>query len=111
MVSTEMEEGMAFPHARLSDLKELSFALGRCDGPLGWGPGAVRSVRLVFLLAVPATDSTQYFLLVSGLARLARAPRLVKRLHAAADACQMFEVLRQIELRTAPASDSARKAL
>src|SRR5438552_13250230 len=81
--STDLEPGMAFPHARLPGLKELSFAFGRSDEPLDWGGKAGRSVRLVFLMAVPATDSARYLLLISGLARLAKDPLLVEKLYSA----------------------------
>jgi mannitol/fructose-specific phosphotransferase system IIA component (Ntr-type) len=99
LVSTEMETGMAFPHARLSGLDALSFALGRSPEPLGWGANPAPSVRLVFLIAVPTTDSTQYLQLISGLAQLAKDSRLVERLHAAEDSLQVFGVLGQISLR------------
>jgi mannitol/fructose-specific phosphotransferase system IIA component (Ntr-type) len=101
---------MAFPHARLAALKQLSFALGRCDKPLVWGPKAVRSVRLVFLLAVPA-DSTQYLPLVSGLARLAKDHELVEKLLTAQNASQIFEGLQQIKLRNDPAPDPTTRTI
>jgi mannitol/fructose-specific phosphotransferase system IIA component (Ntr-type) len=105
MVSTDMEAGMAFPHARMPGLQAVSFSLGRSDEPLHWGTRTATGVRLVFLLAVPATDSTQYLLLISGLARLAKDHRLVEQLHAARDSFQIIEVLKQVELRsTAPAN-------
>lgn len=110
MVSTNMEAGMAFPHARVPGLKQVSFALGRSDEPLCWGPNAARSVRLVFLMAVPATDATQYLLLISGLARLSKDSVLVARLHAARDTFQMLEVLQQVGLRTNSIADSMKKA-
>ena len=100
LLSSDWEAGMAFPHARLPALKEISFALGRSDEPLSWGGNAVRSVRLVFLIAVPATDSTQYLSLISGLARLAKEERLVEQLHAAPDTDQIFEALHQVKLRS-----------
>jgi len=100
LVSTDMEAGIAFPHARLPGLKELSFALGRSAEPLTWGMRSTRSIRLVFLIAVPATDSTHYLLLISGLARLAGDDRLVEKLHCAQDTVQFLEVLQQIKLRT-----------
>lgn len=100
MMSTDMEAGMAFPHARVSALSQLSFALGRSDEALRWGSKAARSVRLVFLMAVPATDSTRFLLLISGLARLAKHNLLVEQLMAAQDTFQMVEILRQVELRT-----------
>ena len=106
LVSSDMEAGMAFPHARLPGLKELSFAFGRSDEPLGWGAKAARSVRLVFLMAVPATDSTQYLLLISGLARLAKESKFVEKLRAAQDTFQILEVLQQIKLRNSSTLDA-----
>jgi mannitol/fructose-specific phosphotransferase system IIA component (Ntr-type) len=105
MVSTDMEAGMAFPHARMPGLQDVSFSLGRSDEPLHWGTRTSTGVRLVFLLAVPATDSTQYLLLISGLARLGKHQRLVEQLHAARDTFQIIEILKQVELRSnAPAN-------
>lgn len=99
MGGTEMQAGMAFPHARLAALKQLSFAFGRAEKPLAWGPNAVRSVRLVFLMAVPAQDPGQYLALVSGLARLAKDSRLAERLLTSPDARQLLEVFAEVELR------------
>ena len=96
--NTEMEAAMAFPHARLADLPGLSFALGRSDKPLGWGPNAEGRVRLVFLIAAPADDFSLYLPLISGLVRLAKDSRLTQLLCAAPDALQMFEALQRVEL-------------
>ena|SRR5436190_7041303 len=109
MVSTDMEAGMAFPHARLATLKELCFAFGRSDAPLAWGIRLGSAVRLVFLIAVPATDSTQHLALISGLTRLAMNSRLVEKLHAAQDTMQVMEVLNQVELRTGSGPPAVRK--
>lgn len=108
MAGTDMEAGMAFPHARIAGLKEVSFALGRSPGPLRWGHPAAGSVRLVFLLAVPATDAAQYLLVISGLARLSRDAGLVARLHEAVDAHAMHEILRQVRLSSQPRAELAR---
>ena len=111
LVSTDMEAGLAFPHARLPALKELSFAFGRSDQPLPWGSKSRPTVRRVFLLAVPATDSTQYLLLISGLARLAKEEPLLESLDAAQDTFQIIEVLRQIKLRTSSAPGALNKTM
>jgi len=74
-------------------LKTLSFALGRSNEPLRWGPKATRPVRLVFLMAVPEDDSSQYLSLISGLVRLAKDPELLAKIHAAQDAGQLLELL------------------
>jgi len=108
MVSTDMDTGMALPHVHLPTLTNLAFALGRSDRPLTWAARSTTAVRLVFLSAVPATDSTQYLAVVSGLARLAKHDhgRLLEKLKAAHNNCQMIDVLKQIELRcTAIARD------
>ncbi len=110
LVSTEMEAGMAFAHARRADVKEVSFALGRKKEPMRWGAGAVASVRLVFLIAVPADDSAQYLSLISGLARLAKESNTVEKLHTATDAMRIFEVLREATVRTNSNSDQFKPA-
>jgi mannitol/fructose-specific phosphotransferase system IIA component (Ntr-type) len=111
LVNTGMEAGMAFPHARLPGLKELSFALGRTGEPLSWGGEAARSIRFVFLMAVPATDSTQYMTLISGLARLAKDSRLVEQLQAAQTAVEIFEVLQRVRLRTSSTRNAPNNSL
>lgn len=109
MVSTEMESGIAFPHARVPGVKRVTFALGRSDEPLSWGSGSVRSVRLVFLMAVPSTDATEYLLLISGLARLSRDSALITRLQSARDTFEILAVLQQVALRTASPSPLSAK--
>src|SRR6266404_3846180 len=105
LVSTETEAGMAFPHARIAALQEVSFALGRSREPLAWSTRGMGSVRLVFLIAVPANDSTRYLSLISGLARLAKEPQAVEKLYCATDPLQMFEVLQQTKLRTSSTAE------
>jgi len=109
VATTDMEAGIAFPHARLSGLNTVSFALGRSNEPLNWGASA-RAVRLVFLIAVPATDVTQYLPLISGLAHLAKDSGLMERLYAAPDAGGMFEALGQIRLRTNATPEKLKQA-
>ena len=103
LMSSDLEAGMAFPHARLPVLKKLSFAFGRSQQPINWSGQAGSKVQMVFLMAVPEDDSGQYLSLISGLARLAKDRRLVEKLLTAPDAVQMFAALQEIKLRTHPA--------
>jgi mannitol/fructose-specific phosphotransferase system IIA component (Ntr-type) len=66
-------------------------------------------VRLVFLIAVPATDSTPYLPLISGLARLAKDRQFVEKLHPANVAFQMLAALQRIKLQTGQANDILKK--
>jgi len=105
LFSTVLDHGLAIPHARVSGLARLSFALGRSPEPLSWVPKGRPVVRLVFLCAVPATEATAYLLLSSGLARLAAEPRWLKTLLEAQGTTKMVDALRQVTLRTvAPAA-------
>jgi len=99
LVSTNTEAGMAFPHARLPGLSQVSYALGRTEQPLVWGVNAKKSVRLVFLLAVPAADSTQYLPLISGLVRLAKSQTLLDKMLTLSEPTLLFEAMQQVELR------------
>ncbi|MBM3840589.1 MAG: hypothetical protein FJ398_22035 [Verrucomicrobia bacterium] len=100
LVSTAMDYGMAFPHARLPGLKQLSFALGRSASPVLWSAQAVVPIRLVILTAVPATDATAYLSLISGLvSRMAKDPRRLEALYAASDAPGILSIFRQILVR------------
>lgn len=99
LISTALDYGIALPHARLSTLKNLCFALGRSSAPLQWGTKDSPPVRLVFLLAVPSTEAAEYLLLMGGLGRLGKDPLLLSQLLAAGNSNDMFSVLRQIKLR------------
>jgi mannitol/fructose-specific phosphotransferase system IIA component (Ntr-type) len=104
LVTTNFEHGMAFPHARLSTVSHLSFAFGRAAEPLDWGVRGDQSVRMVFLLAVPQTDSTQYLLLVAGLARLAKNKDFLAKLQAPSDSEGLFRLLQAVDLRPNPSA-------
>jgi mannitol/fructose-specific phosphotransferase system IIA component (Ntr-type) len=99
LLSTDMEAGMAFPHARLAGLRELAFAFGRSDAPFSWVPGIARPVRMVFLLAVPAGGADDYLPLVSGLARLSGNLAALDALRLASDCEGIMTVFRGVELR------------
>jgi mannitol/fructose-specific phosphotransferase system IIA component (Ntr-type) len=107
LLSTDFESGIAYPHARLPGIKALTFAFGRSDEPFAWSPRFIHPVRLVFLLAVPATDSTNYLPLLSGLARLSADNRLLEVLRNAPDAAGIGKIFSQVGLRGALPAESA----
>ena len=99
LLSTDMEAGMAFPHARLAGLHELAFAFGRSNAPFAWGPGMTHPVRMVFLLAVPMAVAENYLPLVSALARLSGNSLLLDTIYSATDSEEILAAFREIELR------------
>jgi mannitol/fructose-specific phosphotransferase system IIA component (Ntr-type) len=104
--STTMNDGFAFPHARLHGLKTLGFALGRSPKPIFWGGRHSAPVRLVFLSAVPATEATAYLGYIAALSRLSREPHQIASLLAAPDAEAMLSILQQIKLRSGAKSST-----
>jgi mannitol/fructose-specific phosphotransferase system IIA component (Ntr-type) len=102
LVSTELEAGLALPHARLAGLTEPIFAFGRSDEPFPWGSREARLVRLVFLLAVPAPATGRYLPLTASLARLAGNGPLLEAIRSAADAAGVMELLRQVTVPDLP---------
>lgn len=102
MISSEVEAGMALPHARLPGLREVAFAFGRSERPLAWGTNPTRAVRLIFLIAVPEGDSIQYANLVRALTHLARSSALIRQLTSAPGAAEILELLREVPLGDPP---------
>jgi len=99
LANSALECGLAFPHARLSGVKRLQFALGRTPEPIIWGAGGSWPVQFIFLLAVPATDAASYLHLLASLAKLGRQPGLLAKLRAADSADAVWAVLQQVRLR------------
>jgi mannitol/fructose-specific phosphotransferase system IIA component (Ntr-type) len=94
-----LECGLAFPHARMGGVKQLTFALGRTPEPVAWGARTSWPVQLVFLLAVPATDAACYLNLLATLSRLGRQTNVLDQLRAAPDADAILAVLERARLR------------
>ncbi len=99
LVNTATETGFAFPHARLSGITEMAFALGRSRQPLIWGSKGSLPVSFVFLVAVPATDAAAYLQLLSGLGRLGSRQQWLRELYEADTPPEICRVLDQVKLR------------
>jgi mannitol/fructose-specific phosphotransferase system IIA component (Ntr-type) len=99
MANTGMEDGIAIPHARLAGLNLLAFAFGRSAVPVQWGPQGSSQIRLVFLIAVPATEVAGHLQLISGLARLAKDVDLRERLLNAGSVAEMLRVFDRVPVR------------
>lgn len=101
LAGSALECGLAFPHARLSAVKRLQFAVGRTPKPIIWGARGSGPVQLIFLLAVPATDAASYLHLLASLAKLGQQSELLAELRVADSAEAILSALQQIRLRQA----------
>lgn len=99
MASSVLKSGLAFPHGRMSGVKQLQFAYGRAPRPLTWGPKGSALVQHVFLLAVPPTDAVAYLHVLASLARLGEQPEQLSELRAARNTESILAVLGKVKLR------------
>jgi mannitol/fructose-specific phosphotransferase system IIA component (Ntr-type) len=97
--NSALECGLAIPHARLSGVKQLQFALGRAPQPIIWGAKGSWRVQVIFLLAVPATDAAAYLHLLASISRLGQQPQLLAQLRQAETAEDILSLLDKIKLR------------
>ena len=99
LASTATDYGIAFPHARMPELKRLAFALGRSPHPIACSPPALRPIHFVVLSAVPESDPGGYLMLISAWARLSKDALCLDRLQAARDAREIYALLQQVPIR------------
>jgi mannitol/fructose-specific phosphotransferase system IIA component (Ntr-type) len=99
MGSSALGCGIAFPHARLSGVKQLQFAFGRTPEPVLWGSKGSGRVQMIFLLAVPATDAAAYLHLLASLARLGQQAESLAELRAAQTPEGILAALHRIKIR------------
>jgi mannitol/fructose-specific phosphotransferase system IIA component (Ntr-type) len=99
--NSALPAGIAIPHARTSFANRLTLAIGRPRRPVVWGARGAWPVKLIFLLAVPATAARDYLVLLSAIAVLAHQPDWLHRLHAAADGREISTILQAVHLNPA----------
>jgi len=98
--NSALPTGIATPHARSMQVRRLTLVIGRASEPLIWGMQESWPVEYIFLLAVPPTDGLDYLSLLSGIAGFSRRPELLARLHAATDARCIYDLLKEITVRS-----------
>lgn len=91
--STATGFGVAFPHARISGSNRLCFALGRSAEPFSWGGRGTPMVQLVFLLAIPAANPSNYLQVLAALAKIGERNPGFRNLLEARDAVEMRAIL------------------
>lgn len=92
LASVNVDAEIAFPHARLAEVKIVSFAFGRCDKAIPWGADGSKHVRMIFLISAPEDDPSHYLALLSGLIWMTKNPNLVDALRGAADVARVVEI-------------------
>lgn len=94
---TLIGNGVAMPHARGAGVTSLSLAVGISDAGIPW-PERDSMVHVVFLSAIPFSQTQTYLSLLMGLSRLVQDESAFESLKNAARTEQMIEILNSISL-------------
>ena len=70
IISTAVENGLAFPHVRSVEGGALTLALGITSKGIKFDPAGKASTRIVFFMVIPTAASAFYLKLLSGLAQV-----------------------------------------
>jgi PTS system nitrogen regulatory IIA component len=93
--STGMGQGVAIPHARLSDVSKPLGLFVRLKRQIDFEAIDGKPVDLVFLLLLPATAEGEQLNALAGVARKLRDPEIVRNLRHAADATELYRTMAQ----------------
>ena len=70
IISTAVENGLAFPHVRSIEGGALTLALGLAPKAIKFDPAGKASTRIVFFMVIPTAASAFYLKLLSGLSQV-----------------------------------------
>jgi len=92
LVSTGVGSGVATPHVRLEDIKEVTGLFFRLQTPIDFDAVDDAKVNLVFVLLTPPGADAEHLKALAQVSRNLRLPQMRKRLLAApdADACRVI---------------------
>ena len=94
--STGIGKGIAVPHARVTGLKSLVCAVGRCPGGLDFMAVDHKPVSLIFLICYPPKEQTTYLNFVATVAKLLSNEEHHQGMMNAETADDMFDVLEKL---------------
>ncbi|HKD16245.1 MAG TPA: PTS sugar transporter subunit IIA [Thermoanaerobaculia bacterium] len=94
---TGLGAGIAIPHCKLRDLREVVVALATTAAPVDFGASDGRPIDLVVLVASPADAPAAHLQALARISRLLRTPGLADALRAAGSREELLGVLRSAE--------------
>ena len=91
--TTGVGNGIAIPHGKLPEIKELFGLFARLDEPVDFDAIDEQPVDLVFLLLAPEGAGADHLKALARIARLLRDQDVAKKLRASRDAQAIYSVL------------------
>jgi CPA2 family monovalent cation:H+ antiporter-2 len=103
--STDLEVGVAAPHARCVGLDKPIVVFGRLAEGTVFSPESAELVRLVFLLVTPAEQHDLQLSLLARIARIAGDAALRERLLQATSETEVLDILAEEDATTTPTAE------
>jgi len=97
IVSTGMGEGIAIPHAKCDQIKDLTLFFAKLEPAIPFDSPDGKDVDLVFLLSGPPEKTQEHVRLLAALARFLQKPSLRESLRAAGTLEEVIECLNRAE--------------
>jgi nitrogen PTS system EIIA component len=94
---TGLGQGIAIPHCKLRDLREVVVALATTGVPVDFGAADGRPIDIVVLVASPADAPAAHLQALARISRLLRVPGFADTLRAAGSREELLGVLRSVE--------------
>jgi nitrogen PTS system EIIA component len=91
--TTGVGNGIAIPHGKLAEIKELFGLFARLDEPVDFDAIDEQPVDLVFLLLAPEGAGADHLKALARVARLLRDPEVARKLRDSRDAEALYAVL------------------
>jgi PTS system nitrogen regulatory IIA component len=94
---TGLGNGIAIPHCKLRDLREVVVALATTAAPVDFGAADGRPIDIVVLVASPGDAPAAHLQALARISRLLRTQGLADALRAAGSRDELLGVLRSVE--------------
>ena len=91
--TTGVGQGIAIPHGRLADLKQIVGVFARLDSPLDYDAVDNQPVDLVFMLLAPEGAGADHLKALARVSRLLRNQQVTEKLRAAKSAEAIYAIL------------------
>jgi PTS system nitrogen regulatory IIA component len=93
--STALGEGVAIPHGKLGGVRQVLAAFGRSPGGVDFSSLDDKPTHLFFLLVAPEDSAGAHLKALARISRLLKSSDFRSRLMRAADAHELFEIIRE----------------
>jgi PTS system nitrogen regulatory IIA component len=91
--STGIGDGVAIPHGKLKDLKQIIAVFGKSSGGVAFDSMDGKPVHLFFLLVAPESSAGVHLKALARLSRLLKSNGFRQKLMSVADAEQLYQVI------------------